>query len=144
MRSTPHAAGAALEKAKRQNNNNNNNQTSWPLRVQAGLRDLKAESVTWDHSSLCRIRVASNCILRTLWLNQAFLCPISPCPAGGTPSPTTFLGRCFRTEDRRGSPWGLLSSWCLSWGRITRNSGSKESHTHTQAPFSRNVDGTKP
>ena len=73
-------------------------------------RRQKVEGVTWDHPSLYRIQVANDCILRTLWLNKALLCPTSPYPAGGTPSPTTFLDRCFRTEVRHGSPWGLLSS----------------------------------
>lgn len=67
--------------------------------------------MTRDHPSLHRIQVANNYILRTPWLNTALLCPTSPYPAGGTLSPTTLLDKCFRTEDRRGSPWGLLSSW---------------------------------
>lgn len=74
-------------------------------------RRQKVEGMTWGHPSLYRIQVANNCILRTPWLNKALLCRTSPYPAGGTLSPTTFLDKCFRTEDRRGSPWGLLSSW---------------------------------
>ncbi|XP_035871002.1 SH2 domain-containing protein 2A isoform X1 [Phyllostomus discolor] len=56
------------------------------------------------------IQVAGNCVLKILWLNKALSCPTSPCLSGDTASLIPFLDRCFRTEDRRVSPWGLLSS----------------------------------
>lgn len=86
--------------------------------------------------------MASNCIPRTLWLDKPLLRPTSPSLAGGTPSLTTYLDRCFRTGDRRGSPWGRLSSRGVGAGVITW-SGSVETHTHTQVPLPGNLDRMK-
>lgn len=56
--------------------------------------------MTWDHASLHRIQVASNCILRTqMWLNKAILCPTGPTTSG----PLSNLSRQVLQD--RGQAW---------------------------------------
>lgn len=68
-------------------------------------RRQKEEGVTWDHPSLYRIQVASNCILRTLWLNKALLCPTSPYPAVGEGAPTLPHNLSRQVLQNRGQAW---------------------------------------
>nr|XP_027776733.1 SH2 domain-containing protein 2A isoform X2 [Marmota flaviventris] len=59
-------------------------------------------------SQEARIQVVHRGTLRILGLDKALPCLSSLHSPGGTPFPTTSLDRCFRTEDRHGSPLGLL------------------------------------